>query len=410
MAVKAKADITISFLVDIDKTVRYYLLQSATATAPSKPTANPPGGSWKTTEPSYTAGATNSLYFVDLTVFSNDTWKYSDVSKSSSYEAAKEAWNKASEAAKTATNYVKYDSENGLVVGNLTAGTLGRNVQITKDVLNIRNGSTILAQYGDKTIYLGKNSQDAVIDMCDGSARMTSSLENNIRSFDIGSGNNFSVYSSYADEENITSTAYLHLNSNGYDGDIYGNDHWDIGGRSDNGLTQISGEGGVIWAYAQGKKEAQVYIDGINGCVRITADAVKTEGAVEAGSVKAEEITTTKGTSLDALVTPTEYTYTRGTVTITVWESPIAIRIKMTGKTSAAWGTKSGYVQTGSVMATDMTAVVKKVAVTSSHIATLRVNASSGKIEVGYSKNGTTAENIPEDTAIMLDETIMKNG
>ena len=76
-------------------TCRYYLLQASNLSAPSEPTQNPPGGSWSETEPSYTSGSTNTLYFVDLTVFSDGTWSYSAASKSSAYEAAKEAYNKA---------------------------------------------------------------------------------------------------------------------------------------------------------------------------------------------------------------------------------------------------------------------------------------------------------------------------
>lgn len=53
---------------------------------------------WQLTEPAYTSGSTNTLYFVDCTEFTNGTFKYSDVSKSSSYEAAKAAYNKAQEA------------------------------------------------------------------------------------------------------------------------------------------------------------------------------------------------------------------------------------------------------------------------------------------------------------------------
>ena len=81
--------------VDVIATCRYYLLQASTLSPPDKPTKKPPGGSWSETEPSYTSGSTNTLYFVDLTVFSDGTWAYSSVSKSSAYEAAKEAYNKA---------------------------------------------------------------------------------------------------------------------------------------------------------------------------------------------------------------------------------------------------------------------------------------------------------------------------
>lgn len=98
MAAKARASVTISRLIDISSVTRYYLLQSSTSDAPAKPTTNPPSDDWSTVEPSYTSGSTNTLYFVDCTVFTNDEFSYSDVSKSSSYEAAKEAYNKAENA------------------------------------------------------------------------------------------------------------------------------------------------------------------------------------------------------------------------------------------------------------------------------------------------------------------------
>lgn len=59
---------------------------------------------WQLTEPAYTSGSTNTLYFVDCTEFTNGTFKYSEVSKSSSYEAAKEAYNKATAVETRVTN------------------------------------------------------------------------------------------------------------------------------------------------------------------------------------------------------------------------------------------------------------------------------------------------------------------
>ena len=81
MAVKARAEITLTSIRDVQSVTRYYLLQSSTSAAPAKPTTNPPGGSWATSEPTYTSGSTNSLYFTDCTVFSDDTFVYSDVSQ-----------------------------------------------------------------------------------------------------------------------------------------------------------------------------------------------------------------------------------------------------------------------------------------------------------------------------------------
>lgn len=95
MAIRAKADITATRIIDIKSVTRYYLLQSSTAASPNKPTINPPASPWSKTEPSYTSGSTSTLYFVDCVEFTNNTFSYSEVSKSSSYEAAKAAYNKA---------------------------------------------------------------------------------------------------------------------------------------------------------------------------------------------------------------------------------------------------------------------------------------------------------------------------
>ena len=86
--------------------------------APDQPTLNPPGGSWSKTEPSYTSGSTNTLYFVDLTVFSDGTWAYSSVSKSSAYEAAKEAYNKAQQVTETVDGLTKIQDGQVLIDGD----------------------------------------------------------------------------------------------------------------------------------------------------------------------------------------------------------------------------------------------------------------------------------------------------
>lgn len=70
----------------------YYSLRSS---KPTKPATHPPLSTWSTTEPPYTAGSTKSLYFVYCVIFCDDTFQYSGVSLSSSYEAAKDAYRKA---------------------------------------------------------------------------------------------------------------------------------------------------------------------------------------------------------------------------------------------------------------------------------------------------------------------------
>lgn len=109
--------------ISVSKVTRYYILQSST-TAPPKPSdGSAIGSNWSKTEPSYTSGSTSTLYFVDQTVMSNGTIKYSDVSKSSSYEAAKEAWNKANSANSKIDN-LKIGGRNLIPVGMIKSNGL----------------------------------------------------------------------------------------------------------------------------------------------------------------------------------------------------------------------------------------------------------------------------------------------
>ena len=104
MAVKASATITIYRIKEVTSTTNYYRLQSSTAAAPSKPTTDAPGGKWTTSEPAYTDGSTLTLYTVIKTKYSDNTFEYTPVSKSTSYEAAKSAYNKAVNAQNTANS------------------------------------------------------------------------------------------------------------------------------------------------------------------------------------------------------------------------------------------------------------------------------------------------------------------
>ena len=61
--------------------------------------------------------------------------------------------------AKTATNYLRFDSS-GLCVGKMT-GTLGYNALITSSQYQIRNGGTVLSSFGASEIHLGRNSSAA---------------------------------------------------------------------------------------------------------------------------------------------------------------------------------------------------------------------------------------------------------
>ena len=114
MAVKASATITLTQYRDTQSVTRYYKLQPAGSSAPLKPETKPPSSDWTDSEPA--CDISKELYFCDLTIFSNGEGEYSKVSKSTSYEAAKEAYNKAQSAK---------DSIDNLEIGgrNLFLGT-----------------------------------------------------------------------------------------------------------------------------------------------------------------------------------------------------------------------------------------------------------------------------------------------
>ena len=151
MAVKARDDVTLANITDVANVRRYYLLQASTLAAPAAPTANPAPSPWVTSEPSYSEGSTNSLYTVDLTVFSDGSFDYSPVSKSSSYEAAKSAWNKAnaaSNAAADATNTANSANQmatEGIIVvrRNLHKSPLGPGATSIPSGFTNANNSTI---------------------------------------------------------------------------------------------------------------------------------------------------------------------------------------------------------------------------------------------------------------------------
>lgn len=146
MAVKASVTITISKYRDVDSITRYYKLQASTASKPAKPTTLTPSG-WNDTEPTYTSGSTNTLYFVDRSVFSDGTFEYSEVSISSSYEAAKEAYNKAQAAQNTANttqenlDNLEIGGRNYLPISYFEIGTMAGGVPNPSEKYRINNAN-----------------------------------------------------------------------------------------------------------------------------------------------------------------------------------------------------------------------------------------------------------------------------
>lgn len=89
MTVRASASVTLSWSASIVAVTRYYQLAAPTAATPTVPTSSSSLGSWTETEP--TADVTKVLWTCDRTIYADGTESWSKASKSTSYEAAKDA-------------------------------------------------------------------------------------------------------------------------------------------------------------------------------------------------------------------------------------------------------------------------------------------------------------------------------
>ena len=173
MTVKASDQVTLTDLTDISGSTNYYYSQASTLTAPSKPTTKNPSG-WTTTEP--TVDTTKSLYTSVRTDWSNGDFTWSDVSLSSSYEAAKAAYNKAVAANATANataQYFSHDNDGAHVMTTAESPNAGFNSLWTAARLAFRSATTELMTISADLIELGKNSTSAVISMCAGKFRLS---------------------------------------------------------------------------------------------------------------------------------------------------------------------------------------------------------------------------------------------
>ena len=144
MAIKARTTVTLTQYRDTQSVTRYYKLQPAGSSAPLKPETKPPSSDWTDSEPA--CDISKELYFCDLTIFSNGEGEYSKVSKSTSYEAAKQAYNKAN-AAKDSIDNLEIGGRN-LLIGS-EKGVVNTNADTSSyaDIkLQAYNGSTYVGQ------------------------------------------------------------------------------------------------------------------------------------------------------------------------------------------------------------------------------------------------------------------------
>lgn len=224
----------------------------------------------------------------------NSTANTAKANAATAQSTANTARTEAANAAKTATNYLNFSSS-GLVVGDMTASTLGRNVLIDSDSVDIRNGTTVLASFGENLLELGKNSKSATIDLLNGVGRIYA--EGNywenliIHSENVylkGSSHYLDTSTQYADSsQSFSNSAYANVNVQSFQGS---SENWASGGiravhqstgneaRLAVGAYDTASESGVLLYASSSSGYNQVFLNP-NGLtmqvdkVAITADA-----------------------------------------------------------------------------------------------------------------------------------------
>ena len=103
--------------------------------------------------------------------------------------------------------------QTGVTVGDLTSDELGPNAHMSSDgIFEVRIGEEVLASFGQSLIELGKNSLNAVIEMCDGAGSITTqdglAYISGTNGVQIGLGLN---YLRSLNDENQVSFKKLHL-------------------------------------------------------------------------------------------------------------------------------------------------------------------------------------------------------
>ena len=278
--------ITLSRIVDVVSTTYFYLLMPSIAAAPSKPSTSPPPtyetegySGWSETEPAYVSGDTRSLYVTVRTVYGDGSFEYTTPSLSSSYEAAKQAYNRAQSAMSLAGDINQYFWEIPEAYStNVPAGAYitevaqrlfkpnpsGGNVVIQSTGITIRNGATELSSltglglnfYDPNPIQGGNNlilsiNNGGVLQSGNYYKTNTSSkFSNEGTKIDLTNGDIITKYFRLSQglEPGINAGAYIYGTIEALDGTI-GTDstnYWEIGNSTDYNLhdtAKIIGHG-----------------------------------------------------------------------------------------------------------------------------------------------------------------------
>ena len=276
---KIVGQITLEISISVASTTYFYLLQPSTAPIPQKPRVNPPPTistegyvGWQTAEPGYTYGDTKDLYFIVRTEYSDGSFEYTAPSLSSSYEAAKEAYNQAKSALDLAgeTNQYfwsipeAYDSDvpagawvtsqqQRLFKQNKTGG----NILIQSTGLTIRNGLTQLASLTGNALNfynpqanIGENplqltiGANGALQSGNYSRGTNAKFASDGTKIDLTNGDIITKYFRVSQglESGLTAGAYIHGTIEALSGSIGTNstNYWEIGNGTDYNLSETA--------------------------------------------------------------------------------------------------------------------------------------------------------------------------
>lgn len=172
---------TLAWSAGILATVRYYQLAAPTAATPTAPTSSSSLGSWSETEPE--ADVTKVLWTCERTVYADGTESWSKASKSTSYEAAKDAKSTATDAQSKAAALatVIHDGDDGVSVGKSADGGVtypqGRTRQSSDAFEVLDDSGKTLSSFSKDKVRLGVGSSTSEIDMADGHGKIFGYLD-----------------------------------------------------------------------------------------------------------------------------------------------------------------------------------------------------------------------------------------
>ena len=141
MAVRAADRVTLAVLPAVTYARTYYQLRASNLSVPPVPTTNPPPAPWTETEPAFSESSTDTLYTVALTVYGTAGYEYGPVQVSSSYEAAKSAYNKAVSVLTIAAG------KNTINFSATTPPSTGNADRVAGDIWWQRSGTVIIGQW-----------------------------------------------------------------------------------------------------------------------------------------------------------------------------------------------------------------------------------------------------------------------